>query len=303
MKDADIVIIGGGPAGLAAALYAARKELKTVVISGDIGGQMLLTNDIENYLGFPSISGFELSDHFENHVKQYPVQFETAMVQSVEKEDQDGFRFLLDDGRTITGRACIMTSGRRSRLLNIPGEKEYTGRGVSYCATCDAPFYRGKTVAVVGGGDSGVQAAIELSQLCPKVYLLVRSRLRAQEILVERMKSKENIQIMMETVPTEITGDKKVTGVVLKGPEAGQNRISVDGVFVEAGGIPNTGCLPKGIQTNSLGEIITDKEGRTNLPGFFAAGDVTDRQDKQIIISAGEGAAAGLTAHGYLLRQ
>lgn len=303
MKNADVVIIGGGPAGLTAALYAARKELKTLVISGDIGGQMLLTNDIENYLGFPSISGFELSDHFEHHVRQYPVQFETAMVQSVEKTDNGGFHFLLDDGSTAEGRTCIMTAGRRSRLLDIPGEKEYTGRGVSYCATCDAPFYRGKTVAVVGGGDSGVQAAIELSQLCPSVYLLVRSRLRAQEILVDRMKSRDNIQILMKTVPTAIMGDKKVTGVVLRGSSGEKDTISVDGVFVEAGGIPNTGCLLKGVVTNSQGEIVTDKEGKTNIPGFFAAGDVTDRQDKQIIISAGEGAAAALAAHSYLLRQ
>lgn len=303
MDLADVVIIGGGPAGLNAALYAVRKELKTTLLAADIGGQMLLTNDIENYLGFPSISGFELSDKFEQHVRSYPVDFEMGSALSVAKEEDGTFSVTADDGKVYHGRACIVAAGRRSRKLDIPGEAEFAGRGVSYCATCDAPFYRKKTVAVVGGGDSAVQAAIELAQLCPEVYLIVRSRIRAQEILVQRMEEKENIKVFLGYVPETITGEKKVTALTVKKKESGEETVlAVDGVFVEAGGVPNNQYLPKEVKVNGQGEIVTDKEGRTSLPGLFAAGDVTDRQDKQVIIAAGEGAAAALAAYDYLLR-
>lgn len=216
MDMVDVLVIGAGPAGLNAALYAARKELTVKVVTTDIGGQMLLTNEIENYLGFPSISGFELADKMEAHVKQYPVEFVYAGVKSLVKEGDGTFTAQLDDGGELRGKACIVTAGKHSRTLDIPGEKEYTGRGVSYCATCDGPFYRKKTVAIVGGGDSAVQAAIELAKLCPTVYLLVRSRIRAQEILVKRMKELENVKVYMGYTPEEVKGDKKVQGLVIK---------------------------------------------------------------------------------------
>jgi alkyl hydroperoxide reductase subunit F len=297
----DVLIIGAGPAGLNAALYAARKELSVKIVTTDIGGQMLLTKDIENYLGFPSISGFELADKMEAHVRQYPVEIIYSGVKSLARED-DHFKVILDDGKELTGKTCIVTAGKRSRTLDIPGEKEFTGRGVSYCATCDAPFYRKKTVAIVGGGDSAVQAAIELSRLSPKVYLLVRSRIRAQEILVRRMRALENVEVLMGWTPEKVVGEKKVTTLVAKNKADGSlHEIKVDGVFVEAGGIPNISFLPEEVKRNSLGEIITDKEGATNVPGLFAAGDVTDCRNKQIIIAAGEGAAAALSAHEYML--
>lgn len=298
----DVLIIGGGPAGLCAALYAARKELTVQVISADIGGQMLLTGEIENYLGLPHVSGFELADKMEAHVKEYGVDFITAGVKSLEQTEEGYFRLALDDGKIVEGKTCIVTAGKRSRTLDIPGEMEYTGRGVSYCATCDGPFYRKKITAVVGGGDSAVQAAMELAKLCTKVYLVVRSRIRAQEVLVRRMKTFENIEVLLGYTPEIIHGEKKVTGLSVKNKADGiVTTISVNGVFVEAGGIPNNGYLPAAVKTNSLGEILTDKEGRTSLPGLFAAGDVTDCKNKQIIIAAGEGAAAALAAHDYLL--
>lgn len=302
MKVYDVVVVGGGPAGMNAALYAARKELSVLLVTTDFGGQILLTSEIENYLGFPAISGFELADKMEAHVRQYPVEFETAQVTGIVKEADDTFTLHLDDGKTAAGKTCIVTAGKRSRTLNIPGEAAFTGRGVSYCATCDAPFYRKKTVAVVGGGDSAVQAAIELSALCPKVYLVVRSRIRAQEILVKRMKEHENIEVLLGYTPEEITGTKKVESLTVKQSATGETKtIAVEGCFVEAGGIPNSGFLPAGVEMNGAGEIITDKEGRTTVPGLFAAGDVTDCPNKQIIIAAGEGAAAALAAHEYLL--
>lgn len=302
MKEYDVIIIGGGPAGMNAAMYAARKELRAAVITTDFGGQILLTSEIENYLGFPSISGFELSDKMEAHVRQYPVDFETAQVERLERLEDGSFAAHLDDGQEYRGKACIVTAGKRSRTLDIPGEASFTGRGVSYCATCDGPFYRNKTVAVVGGGDSAVQAAIELAAICPKVYLVVRSRIRAQEILIKRMKEHENIEVLLGYAPEAIEGTKKVESVLVKNRESGEKRtLAVDGCFVEAGGIPNSGFLPAETALNRAGEIVTDKSGRTNVPGLFAAGDVTDNPYKQVIIAAGEGAAAALAAHEYLL--
>lgn len=303
MDMVDVLVIGAGPAGLNAALYAARKELSVKVVTTDIGGQMLLTNEIENYLGFPSISGFELADKMEAHVKQYPVEFVYAGVKSLVKEADGTFTAHLDDGSELHGKTCIVTAGKHSRTLDIPGEKEYTGRGVSYCATCDAPFYRKKTVAVVGGGDSAVQAAIELSKLCPAVYLLVRSRIRAQEILVKRMNELDHVKVYMGYTPEVVKGEKKVNTLTIKNKADGSMEdLTVDGVFVEAGGIPNNSFLPPDVKVNSLGEIMTNKDGETNVEGLFAAGDVTDCRNKQVIIAAGEGAAAALAAHEYLLR-
>lgn len=300
----DVLIIGGGPAGLNAALYAARKELTVQLVSTDIGGQMLLTGDIENYLGLPHVSGFELADKMEAHVKEYPVEFIMAGVKSLERTEEGNFKLHLDDGKALEGKTCIITAGKRSRTLDIPGEMEYTGRGVSYCATCDGPFYRKKDVAIVGGGDSAVQAAIELAKLCPTVYLVVRSRIRAQEVLVRRMEALDNVKVLLGYTPEEIKGEKKVTALVVKNKVDGSlTELSVSGTFVEAGGIPNISYLPEEVTCNDKGEIVTDKEGNTNMPGLFAAGDVTDCKNKQIIIAAGEGAAAALAAHEYLLRK
>lgn len=290
MDMVDVLVIGAGPAGLNAALYAARKELSVKVVTTDMGGQMLLTNEIENYLGFPSISGFELADKMEAHVKQYPVEFVYAGVKSLVKEADGTFTAHLDDGSELHGKTCIVTAGKHSRTLDIPGEKEYTGRGVSYCATCDAPFYRKKTVAVVGGGDSAVQAAIELAKLCPTVYLLVRSRIRAQEILVKRMKELDHVKVYVGYTPEVVKGEKKVNALIIKNKADGSmEELTVDGVFVEAGGIPNNSFLPSDVKVNSLGEIMTNKDGETNVEGLFAAGDVTDCRNKQVIIAAGEG--------------
>lgn len=299
----DILIIGAGPAGINAAIYAARKELSVKVISTDVGGQMLLTRGIENYLGMKMVTGFELADKMEEHMKEYPIDMVYASVQKVEKTADGTFLLDLDDGQQLEGKAVIVTSGKHSRTLDIPGEMEFTGRGISYCATCDGPFYKNKVTAVVGGGDSAVQGALELSKICPKVYLVVRSRIRADEILVRRLEQTENVEQLIGYTPERIAGEGKIEALIVKNREDGSEKtVSVDGVFVEVGGIPNTGYLPEELKKNSQGEIITAKDGSTSMPGLFAAGDVTDGKYKQIIIAAGEGATAALSAHEYLLR-
>ena len=299
----DTIVIGGGPAGLTAALYTVRKEMKTILVSPDIGGQMLLTNEIENYPGFESVAGYELADKMEAQVRKYPVTIEYASVEKFRKGKDGTFTVSLDDGQELHGRTLIVTAGKRNRTLDIDGEARLTGRGVSYCATCDAPFYRNKVTAVVGGGDSAVQAAMELAAIGTKVYLLVRSRIRASEILVNRLNKLPNVEVMIGYSPVRITGDKKVDGVDIRNNSSGEeSHIEVDGLFVEAGGIPNNAYLPEEVAVNGKGEILTDKDGLTNVPGLFAAGDVTDREAKQGVIAAGEGAAAALSAHAFLLR-
>lgn len=303
MEIYDTVIIGGGPAGLTAALYTARKELRTVIVSNDIGGQILLTNKIENYPGLPSVSGFELADKMENQVKQYPVEFITAGIRSVEIQKDGIFLLHRDDDKNLLAKTCIVTSGKHSRQLGIPGESEFTGRGVSYCATCDGPFYRNKVTAIVGGGDSAVQSALELARISSQVYLLVRSRIRASEIVARKLAEYQNIKVLRGVSPVRIKGEEKISAVVIRDKNGTEKELAIDGLFVEIGGIPNNSFLPDSLKKNELGEIITDKEGKTSIPGFFAAGDVTDSRDKQIIIAAGEGAAAALSAHEYLLRK
>ncbi len=298
----DVIVIGAGPAGLNAAIYAVRKELSVTVISSDVGGQMLLTTDIENYLGLPEVTGFELTDKMEAHAKNYPIEMKMAAVKALAKKE-DHFEVTLDDDSILEARSVIVTTGSRRRTLDIPGEAKFTGRGVSYCSTCDGPFYRNKVTAVVGGGDSAVQGALELAALCPTVYLVVRSRIRADEILVKRLSEAKNVEVLLGYTPERVEGDKKVTSLVVKNKEDGSEReLTVDGVFVEAGGIANTSFLPEELEKNNIGEIVTDKECKTNIPGLFAAGDSTNNKFKQIIIAAGEGAVAALAAHEYLLR-
>ena len=300
----DVIIIGAGPAGLNAALYAARKELSVQVVSTDIGGQMLLTGEIENYLGLPHISGFELADKMEAHAKEYPVDFVFAGVLSTEKDSEGHFLVHLDDGKVLTGRTLIVTAGKRSRTLDIPGEMEYTGRGVSYCATCDGPFYRKKDTAGGGGGGSAVRGGMGGAGRARRVCVVVGGRVCGGGVGGGGGGGLSNVEILLGYTPEEVKGEKKVTGLVVKDRADGVTReLSVQGVFVEAGGLPNNQCVPADVRKNAAGEIVTDKGGCTNVAGFFAAGDVTDSPYKQVIIAAGEGAAAALSAHEYLLRQ
>mgnify|MGYP005838849053 CR=1 FL=1 len=299
----DLIILGAGPAGMTAAIYAARKQIDTLIISEDVGGQTTWTSDIENYPGFLYISGTELVDRFHEHLRKFEVRMEFGKVSGLARE---GGGFLIDthDGRRFSSRSVIVATGKQPRTLDVPGEARFKGKGVTYCATCDGPLFEGMDVAVVGGGNSGVESAVQLMKICPRVYLIERlDRLRADEITQERVKSAENVEILTGTVVTEILGTNMVEGITVRNLQTGDERkIDVSGVFVEVGLIPSSDFARGLLHLNEYGEIPVDCGSRTGVPGLFAAGDVTDVPEKQIICAAGDGAKAALGAYSYLVR-
>ena len=299
----DLIIIGAGPAGMTAGVYAARKQLRTLILTNDIGGQTTWSSGIENYLGYTYISGAELVQKFEEHLRQFDIILEYSVVENVLQIDE-GFSLHTQDGKEYKSRALIVAAGKSPRMLNIPGEKEYTGRGVTYCATCDGPLFSGQEVAVVGGGNSGLDAVVQLMKICPKVYLIeYEEQLRADEIMVNQAIASKNVEILVYTKLLEINGENFVEKIVVENRmTSAKMNIPVKGVFVEVGLSPNTGFIKNLVTLNEYDEIIVDCGGRTGIPGLFAAGDVTNVPQKQIIIAAGEGAKAALGAYSYLVR-
>ncbi|MFW6013328.1 MAG: NAD(P)/FAD-dependent oxidoreductase [Candidatus Bipolaricaulota bacterium] len=299
----EVAIIGGGPAALTAALYARRKELSTALIAKEIGGQLLWTNEIENYPGFSSITGYELLKKFREHAREYePQEFIDETVLNVEKEG-GLFQVETDSGRGLQAHTLVVATGKRPRKLNVPGEEEYRGKGVSYCTTCDAPLYRDRKVAIIGGGDAAFEGIIDVLPIADKVYNINRSQPRAEPILQKRVNGEE-IQSYHDHQVLEIYGNDLVEGVKIEKQSDGSvQNIEVDGVFVEIGLIPNTEFISHLVQTNERGEIVVDCDTRTSVKGIFGAGDVTTVPEKQVVISAGEGAKAALAAYRYLIRQ
>lgn len=299
----DLIILGAGPAGMTAGVYAARKQLDTLIITEDIGGQTTWSSEIENYLGYTYITGPELVQKFEDHLRYFNLRLEYTKVTKLSKID-DGFKVETEDLREFEARAVIIATGKSPRMLNIPGEKEFRGRGVSYCSTCDAPLFAGMEVAVVGGGNSGLDAAVQLMKITPKVYVIeATSQLRADEVLQEKVQKSKNVEVMLNTKPTEVCGDVMVTGLSTRNSETGETRrLKVRGIFVEIGLVPNTGYLSGLIRLNKYGEVPVNCAAETGIQGLYAAGDVTDVPEKQIIIAAGDGAKAALGAYSYLVR-
>lgn len=297
----DLIILGAGPAGMTAAVYAARKQMDMLVITENVGGQTTWSSDIENYLGFRLITGPELVAKFEEHVNTFSIPREFTRVTGLTRPGP-AFRVETEDGRSFAARAVIVATGKSPRTLGVPGEKQFTGRGVTYCATCDGPLFAGKNVAVVGGGNSGLDAAIQLMKICPKVYIVeVEPRLRADQVMVSQARAAGNVEILTGTSVSDILGDGFVNAVtVATGGEA--RRLDVEGVFVEVGLIPNADFVGDVVRLNPVGEIPVDCAARTGIPGLYAAGDVTDVPEKQIIIAAGDGAKAALGAYSYLVR-
>lgn len=299
----DVAILGAGPAGITAAVYCARKQLKIVLLTENIGGQALWSSAVENYLGYEYISGADLVAKFEEHLKKFPVDM---VYQPAVKVEASGKIFKISgrDGSQYSARAVIVASGKIPRELGTVGEDEFRGRGITYCATCDAPLFAGKNVAVVGGGNSGLDAVIQLMSQSPKVYLIeLGSKLQADEAYIAKVRSAPNVEILLDTQIVEIDGDAMVeTAKVLNRKTGRERELKIGGVFVEIGLLPNSGPVKGLVDTDKRGEIVVDNAGRTSRPGVFAAGDVTDVPDKQIIVAAGEGAKAALSAYDYLVR-
>lgn len=297
----DVIIVGAGAAGLTAAIYASRRTLKTLVICKDIGGQAATTSDIENYPGFERIDGLELMTKFKNQAELYGATFINDIVDQIKKE---GDYFIVIQGADIyKSKTIILGFGLSERELEVPGEKEFKGRGVSYCATCDAPLYKNKTVAVVGGGNAALDAAELLSKIANQVYFIHRrDKFTGEQVLIDRVMQAKNVEIIWNSLITEIKGDKKINSIIYGSFPNGDDKkeLKVDGLFVEIGNYAKTDWLKGLINTNEKGEIIINANCETNVPGIFAAGDITNTTFKQIVISAGEGAKAALQAYRYL---
>jgi len=298
----DVVIVGAGPAGLASAIYAGRSQLNTVVLDRMPGGQLLITEFIENYPGFhEGITGFELSEKFRQHAEKFGAKLEVG--KSVNSVELDGELFVLkcDDGE-FKGRTLIWAAGSTPRKLGVPGEAEFLGRGVSYCAVCDGAFFKDRIVAVVGGGDSALEEALYLTKFAKKVYLIHRrDKFRAVKIIQERVRKNEKIEPLLNKVVVSINGKDFVESLTLKDTVTGEtSELPVDGVFIFIGNEPNVSPVIHLVDTTEQGFIITDEEMKTKTPGLFAAGDVRYKPLKQVITAASDGAVAAMSATRFL---
>jgi len=296
----DLIIIGAGPAGITASVYAARKKMDFLVITKDVGGQTALSGDIENYTGYQFITGPELTAKFQEHMRKFNIQLkENEEVVNLKKI---GNKVLVESNKgTYEAKTAIVASGKRSRELNVPGEKEFKNKGLTYCATCDAPLFQGKVVAVIGGGNSAMDATLQLIKIAKHIYLInIAPQLSGDPIMQERVFASNIVKVLNNTQVISVLGDKFVTGIKIKSQEK-EETLTVGGVFVEIGLIPNSE-FAKELELNEFKEIKINSRNETNAPGIFAAGDVTDIAEKQIIIAAGEGSKACLSAFRYLVQ-
>jgi NADH-dependent peroxiredoxin subunit F len=297
----DTIIIGAGPAGFTAGIYATRRGMKTLLIAKEVGGQIVWANEIENYPGFSSIKSFELITKMNEHARGLGVEMVNDEVKEIKKIENGDYN-IFTNKNTFIAKTIILCLGLSPRRLAIPGEVEFTGKGVTYCATCDGPFYKGKTVAVVGGGNAALDAAEYLCSIASKVYLVHRrNEFRGFESLVEKVKCQGNVEIMFNSEVKEIVGGQKVEKIKIETKDQKESKeLSVEGVFIEIGRLANTDLVADLVERNEKNQIITDEKCQTKSPGVFAAGDVTNGEFKQIVIAAGQGAVAALAAYQYL---
>ncbi len=304
----DLIIIGGGPAAAAAAVYAARKQLKTLLITESFGGQSIVSADIENWIGEPHISGFDLAQKFEAHVRAYPemVDIKTGELATAVRRAGSDFEVETNAGAKHRGKTVILAAGARRRKLGVPGEKELDGKGVAYCSTCDAPLFAGKAVAVVGGGNAGLEAVVDLFPYASKIYLMeFGDALKGDPVTQEHVRKNPKAQIILNAQSKEILGKDFVTAITYVDRTTNkEHKLDVQGVFVEIGSVPNSEMVKGLVELDKYGQIIIDsKHGTTSVPGIFAAGDVTDDPYKQNNISAGDAVKATLAAYAYLLNR
>ena len=299
----ELIIMGAGSAGLAAAVYAARKKLNALLVSSDIGGQVNWTMGIENYLGYQFIEGPELISKFESQVSQYPLEQKIGVnISSVSKID-NGFEVTTDEGEKYQSKTLIVATGKRPRRLNVPGEMEYTGKGVTYCSICDGPIFAGQRVAVVGGGNSALEAALDMIKIAEHVDLVSLTQLTGDPVLIDKLNAADNLDTYLEYETLSIKGDVFITGMNIKELKSGEEKkLNVTGIFIEIGLEPNSESVKGLVDLNERNEIKVNQACETNIPALYAAGDVTNVPEKQIIIAAGEGAKAALQAHRYLQR-
>lgn len=300
----DVIIIGAGPAAMTAAVYCMRKGVKTAIVAKKIGGQVSDTKSIENYMGYNYIGGEELVKKFEDQVKQFEIGFkDEILVEKIIKNGKEKHIYL-DNGSIIKSKAVIISAGNKWRQLYVDGEEKFKGRGVSYCTICDAPFFKDMNVVVVGGGNSGIEAALDLIKVTKRVTIIeYMNKLNADKILLDKLNEYDNFEILLSTKVTEIKGENHVTRVSLENVETGAKKdFPTEGVFVEIGLVPNSGFVKNLVELNQHGEILIDHECKTNVEGIFAAGDITSVPYKQIIIAGGEGAKAALSACDYVLK-
>ena len=301
----EVIIVGGGPASISAAIYAARKGLEVLVIAEKLGGQMTLTGSVENYPGIPRLSGNDMADLFRNHLEGYVIaEAIGSLVISVRKEGGQ-FEVITDDGRKFHGSAVIYCAGMEYRKLDVPGEQRFLGKGIGFCANCDAPLYRDKRVAVVGGANSAFTAARDLLAFASEVNLVHRRReFAADQALVEQVLRSPKVKVHMPMIITSFMGNDKLTGIALQPADGGAGvEIAVEGVFLEIGLIPNSEPLRGLVRLNESAEVMVNKDQSTDVPGLFAAGDVTDIEEKQISVAVGQGARAGIASHDYLMKR
>jgi thioredoxin-disulfide reductase len=298
----DTVIIGGACAGLAAATYAARRAMKTLVLTKDIGGQIATTPSVENYPGIDFITGPQLGQDMYAQAVKWGAEVVFDEVQKLEKRGEKDF-VISADKTTYHAKSIILAYGKTPRSLGIPGEKEYSGRGVSYCVTCDAPLFKNRIVAVVGGGNSAMEGALILAKICEKVYLVHRrNEFRGEAVLLDQINNEPKIEKVLSVTPDEVLGNGRVVNTLrVKSTESDTTRdLEVHGIFVEIGFIVNTGLIKDLVEIDRLNQVVTNKKMETSTSGVFAAGDITDSPYKQAVISAGEGSAAALTAYSYV---
>lgn len=304
----DLVIVGGGPGGVAAGVYAARKKMKTALITESFGGQSIVSNDVQNWIGTKNISGLDLAKNLEDHVKaQEDIEIiEGDLAEKVEKVSQGNktvFKVKTKNGKELETKTILITTGSRRKKLKVPGEKELDGKGVVYCATCDAPLFKNKVVAVVGGGNSGLEAVADSIKYASKIYLIeYNDAIKGDPVTFEKIKSDPKVEVRLSTKTTEIMGDKFVTGVKLENVKTGEkSELKLEGVFVEIGSIPNTDFVKDLVKLNEFGEVVVDhKTQQTSEPGIWAAGDASDVIYKQNNISAGDAIKAVLNIQEFL---
>ena len=302
----DVLIVGGGPAGAAAAIYAARKGIRTGVVAERFGGQVADTLGIENFISVTETEGPKLVAALEEHVRQYDVDVIKLQRANALSEGSEYLELGLESGATLKARSVVLATGARWRQMNVPGEDTYRNKGVAYCPHCDGPLFKGKRVAVIGGGNSGVEAAIDLAGIVSHVTLIeFDHQLRADAVLQRKLGSLPNVRIITSAQTTEVLGDgQRVNGLTYTDRKSGDShRIELEGIFVQIGLLPNSDWLKGSVELSSRGEVVVDARGQTSLPGVFAAGDVTTAPYKQIIIAMGEGSKAALSAFDHLIRQ